>query len=75
VQQRELDTVRRIAIHHDIQRRFAEWMPAIPQGGHTEEPSLAWDGLRGPDQHFIWPGGDLGAEAYPAYWLDTSLRD
>ncbi|MGD9892479.1 MAG: ABC transporter substrate-binding protein, partial [Dehalococcoidia bacterium] len=73
-QRRELDPARRIAIHHDIQRRFAEWMPAIPQGGHTQEPALAWDGLHGPDQHFIWPGGDLGAEAYPAYWLDESLR-
>jgi peptide/nickel transport system substrate-binding protein len=73
-QRRELDPARRITLHHDIQRRFAEWMSAIPQGGHTEEPSLAWDGLRGPDQHFIWPGGDLGAEAYPAYWLDESLR-
>jgi peptide/nickel transport system substrate-binding protein len=73
-QRRELEPARRIAIHHEIQRRFAEWMPAIPQGGHTEEPAIAWDGLRGPDEHMIWPGGDLGAEAYPAYWLEQSLR-
>jgi peptide/nickel transport system substrate-binding protein len=73
-QRREMDRDRRIAVHHEIQRRFAEWMPAVPQGGHTEEPALSWRGLRGPDEHFIWPGGDLGAEAYPAYWLDESLR-
>lgn len=73
-QRRVLDPAKRIVIHHDIQRRFAEWMPAIPQGGHTEEPTIAWKGLHGPDSHFIWPGGDLGAEAYPAYWIDESLR-
>jgi peptide/nickel transport system substrate-binding protein len=73
-QRRELDRERRIALHHDIQRRFAEWLPAVPQSGHTEEPTLAWNGLHGPDVHFIWGGGDLGAEAYPAYWLEESLR-
>ena len=44
-------------------------MPAVPQGGHTEEVWLTWPELRGPDAHFIWGGGDLGAEAYPYYWL------
>jgi ABC-type transport system substrate-binding protein len=73
-QRRETDMARRVAANHDLQRYFAENMPAAPMGGHVEEPVLTWKGLKGPDGHFIWPGGDLGAEAYPAYSLDASLR-
>jgi ABC-type transport system substrate-binding protein len=73
-QRRELDRTRRIGLHHEIQRYFAEHLPAVPMGGHTEDPVLSWKGLRGPDQHVIWGGGDLGPEAYPYYWLDETLR-
>lgn len=73
-QRRELDRDRRIALHHEIQRYFAEQMPAVPQGGHTEEPLLSWKELQGPDEVSIWGGGDLGAEAYPSYWLDAASR-
>jgi ABC-type transport system substrate-binding protein len=73
-QRRELDLQRRVALNHDIQRWWAEQMPAVPQGGHVEEPVLSWKGLHGPDYHYIWPGGDLGAEAFPHYWLDETLR-
>jgi hypothetical protein len=73
-QRQEQDPARRLALIHDLQRYFAEVMPAVPQGGHTEEPVLSWAGLHGPDERFIWGGGDLGAEAYPFYWLDERLR-
>jgi ABC-type transport system substrate-binding protein len=73
-QRRELDRDRRILLHHEIQRLFAEVMPAVPMGGHTEEPGLAWKGFHGPDEHVIWGGADLGADAYPYYLLEESLR-
>jgi peptide/nickel transport system substrate-binding protein len=73
-QRREMDRARRIDLHHEIQRTFAEQMPAVPMGGQTEEPHLTWAGLHGPDELVIWGGGDLGAEAFPHYWLDDSLR-
>ena len=73
-QRRELDPGRRIEAMHEIQRYFAEHIPAVPQGGHTEEPALTWQGLHGPDEHFIWGGGDLGSDAFPYYWIDHTLR-
>jgi peptide/nickel transport system substrate-binding protein len=75
-QRRELDRQKRIAQFHDIQRYCAEHMPLIPQGGHTETPALSWNGLRGPEQYFQWAGNvsSSGAELYPFYWLDDSLR-
>ena len=73
-QRREVDRPRRIALHHEIQRYFAEHLPAVPMGGHTEDPVLAWKGLHGPDTHVNWGGGDLGPEAYPYFWLDPALR-
>jgi ABC-type transport system substrate-binding protein len=73
-QRRETAPDRRIALHHEIQRFFGEQMPAVPLGGQTEEPHLSWRGLHGPDAVSIWGGGDLGAEAYPHYWLDDDLR-
>ncbi|MGE0540583.1 MAG: ABC transporter substrate-binding protein [Dehalococcoidia bacterium] len=73
-QRRELDQTRRITVFHDIQRYFAEHIPTVPQGGGTEVPVLIWEGMHGPDENFGWSGGVPGAELYPKYWLDDSLR-
>lgn len=73
-QRQELDQQKRIAIVHEIQRYFASEMPTIPQGGNTEQAVLSWNGLHGPDHLFRWEAGPNGAEAYPRYWLDDSLR-
>lgn len=69
-QRQELEPARRVAVQHEIQRYFAEQLPAVPMGGHTEQPVLAWSRLRGPDAHRMWGGADLGADAFPWYWLE-----
>lgn len=72
-QRQELDRTKRISVFHDIQRYFAEHVPTAPQGG-TEVPVLIWEGMHGPDEYQGWSGGVPGAELYPRYWLDDSLR-
>lgn len=73
-QRRELDRAKRIAAFHDIQRYFAENMPTVPQGGGTEIPVLRWNGLNGPGEYVLWPGGVEGGETTPLYWIDDALR-
>jgi peptide/nickel transport system substrate-binding protein len=75
-QRGELDRNKRVALFHDIQRYCVENMVIIPQGGHTDAPSLAWKGLRGPDQYSPYGGNtySVGVEVYPYYWADDSLR-
>jgi peptide/nickel transport system substrate-binding protein len=73
-QRRELDRQKRIAVFHDIQRYFAEQMPSVPQGGGTEVPTLMWNGLHGPGEYVVWPGGIPGTESLPFYWIEDSLR-
>lgn len=74
-QRSELDPNKRIGIVHDIQRHFAEQMPAVPQGGSTELPTLNRKGLHGPDTYSMWQAGVDGAELDVKYWLDDSLRN
>lgn len=75
-QRAELDRQKRIAVFHDIQRWCADNMPVSPQGGHTDSPSLAWKGLRGPGIYSPWAGNSYsyGVELYPYYWIEDSLR-
>lgn len=75
-QRQELDRTRRIGVIHDIQRYMVENLPAVPQGGTTEVPTLSWAGLRGLGEYFQWAGNSSaqGMELYPYCWLDDSLH-
>ncbi len=74
-QRKELDRDKRIEIFHDIQRYCTEHKVIVPQGGHTESPTLSWKGLHGPDEYHPWPGNQsFGVELVPYFWTDDALR-